>query len=64
MFVLNSEEIKHKVGFKEKVSNYLENHGVPLLAIEGEIYYFVDTDLLSDVLKSSPLWVKFAKKFK
>jgi len=63
MFILNPEEIKNKVGFKKKVSNYLESHGVPLLAIKGDIHYYRDTDLLNDVLKSSPIWVKWAKKF-
>lgn len=63
MFIVNSEEIKHKVGFKEKISNYLENHGVPLLAIEGDIYYFANTKILNDVLQSSPLWIKWAKKY-
>ena len=64
MFITNSEEIKNKVGFKEKISRYLENHGVPLLAIEGGIYYFAKTKLLDDVLKASPLWVRLVKKYK
>ena len=64
MYVLNPEIIDHKIGFKEKTSNYLENHGVPLLAIEGGIYYYRETSLLADVLKSSPLWVRLSKRFK
>jgi hypothetical protein len=64
MFIVNSESIKNKIGFKGKISNYLENHGVPLLCIEGGIYYFADTKTLNDVLQSSPLWVKLSKKYK
>jgi hypothetical protein len=64
MFIVNSKEIKNKIGFKEKISRYLENHGVPLLAIEGDIYYFAKTDLLNDVLESSPVWIKWAKRYK
>jgi len=63
MFILNSKQIKNKIGFNKKIANYLENHGVPLLAIEGDIYYFAETNLLDDVLKSSPLWIKLAKKY-
>ena len=64
MFILNSESIKNKIGFKEKISRYLETHGVPLLCIEGGIYYFAQTKFLDDALKSSPLWVKWAKQYK
>lgn len=64
MFIVNSESITNKIGFKEKVSNYLENHGVPLLTIEGGIYYYAQTKLLEDVLQSSPLWVRWTKKYK
>lgn len=63
MFILNSKEIKNKIGFKEKISKYLENHGVPLLAIEGDIYYFAGTKTLNDVLQSSPPWIKWAKRY-
>jgi hypothetical protein len=63
MFILNSKEIKNKIGFKEKISNYLENHGAPLLTIDGDIYYFAQTKILEDVLKTSPLWVKWAKQY-
>lgn len=63
MFILNSKKINNKIGFKKKISQYLENHGVPLLAIEGDIYYFANTENLSDVLKSSPIWIRLAKKY-
>jgi hypothetical protein len=63
MFILNSKSIKNKIGFNKKISNYLENHGIPLLAIEGDIYYFAKTDLLDDVLKSSPVWIQWAKRY-
>lgn len=63
MFIVNSKSIKNKIGFKEKISNYLENHGVPLLTIEGDIYYFSQTKILEDALKTSPLWVKWAKQY-
>jgi calcineurin-like phosphoesterase len=65
MFIINSESITNKIGFEEKVSNYLENHGVPLLTAGGGIYYYAKTKLLDDVLKDkkTPLWVKLAKRF-
>jgi len=63
MYILNPNSIKNKIGFKKKISNYLETHGIPLLAIEGDIYYFAQTKILNDVLQSSPLWIKWAKRF-
>jgi calcineurin-like phosphoesterase len=63
MYIVNSESITNKIGFKEKVSNYLESHGVPLLTAGGGIHYYAQTKLLEDVLKSSPLWVKWAKRY-
>jgi hypothetical protein len=63
MFIVNPDVIIHKKGFCETIANYLENHGVPLLAIEGDKYYFAETDLLNKALKSAPLWVKLAILF-
>jgi hypothetical protein len=63
MFILNSKSIKNKIGFSKKVSDYLEKNGVPILAIDGDIYYFTDGDLLTKVLDSSPFWVKWSKRF-
>jgi hypothetical protein len=58
MFITNPEVIIHKKGFSESIANYLENNGVPLLAIEENKYYFAETDLLLKALKESPWWVK------
>jgi hypothetical protein len=63
MYVLNPEKIEHKIGFKKNISDYLQSHGVPLLATEGDIYYFADTDKLREALKSAPLWVKLMNCF-
>jgi len=63
MYVLNPEKIEHKIGFKKNISDYLQSHGVPLLATEGDIYYFASTDRLRDALKSAPLWVKITTWF-
>jgi hypothetical protein len=58
MFIVNPEVIKDKISFNKRIGLYLANHGVPLLAIEGDKYYFANTDLLSKALKSLPLWAK------
>jgi len=63
MFIVNPDVIIYKKGFCENISNYLENHGVPLLAIEGDKYYFAETDLLNKELKESPWWVKLGILF-
>jgi len=60
MYILNPDSLKNKKSFSKKISDYLENHGVPLLAVDGGKYYYADTDLLKNALENAPLWVKFS----
>lgn len=58
MFITNPEVIENKIGFNSTIGKYLVNHKVPLLAIEGDIYYFSNIELVRESLKKAPLWIK------
>ena len=45
------------------ISTYLIEHGVPILGIDEEGYYFAKTKLYFDAIENAPLWIKFLLMF-
>jgi hypothetical protein len=58
MYIVNHQVIEDKFSCRKTVANYLIKHGVPLLSSEKDVFYFADTDLLQEKLKSMPFWLK------
>jgi len=54
---------ENKVFHDFPVGNWLINHGVPLLGLDAEGYYFAKSELYFDILKNAPIWVKVLMMF-
>lgn len=64
MFVIDHTKIDKKVKVMRSVAKYFsEDRNIPVLAIDGNVYYFADTELFREVLESAPTWVKVLTKF-
>lgn len=49
---------------KKILANYLiYERNLPVLNVDENFYYFVDSELLREILESLPLWLKLAKMF-
>lgn len=56
--IRNHEIIKNKFECGKRVADYLIRLGVPLLAVEGDTYYFRETENLRESLKKVPLIIR------
>lgn len=57
--IRNPEILKNKFKCNKVLANYLESHGIPLLGMDKEgYYYFAESDELKNALKKAPLWRK------
>jgi hypothetical protein len=39
-------------------------YSIPILSVDGDIYWFTDNDLLQEVLKQIPFYIKLLSKVK
>ena len=62
MYIINSERIKDKIKCKKTFGQYFTEHGIPLLSIEGEYYYFADNKLFKEEFEKAPFWIKWGIK--
>ena len=62
MYIINPESIKNKIKCKKTFAQYFIEHGIPLLAREGEYYYFADTELFKEKFENAPFWIKWGIK--
>jgi hypothetical protein len=57
--IRNPEILKNKFKCNKILAKYLESHGVPLLGMDKNgYYYFAKTNELMNTLKNAPLWRK------
>ena len=59
----NIEVIENKIYHNFSIGNYLITHGIPILGIDEEGYYFAPTQLYKDAIENAPMWVKFLLMF-
>lgn len=64
MFVTNPEKIENKVECRYTVAKYLIYKGVPLLGIDGNKFYFADTELTKQTLEDAPYIIKLMYSWK
>jgi len=63
MYITNPEIIKSKFTCGLLVSNYLKDKGILYFYNKNGKYYFVETDLVREILDLAPLTIKIAMKF-
>ena len=63
MYLIDHSKVKNKARVIKSVSYYFLEKNFPLLAKEGNIYYFADTPLFREAVESSPVWIKVFVKF-
>jgi hypothetical protein len=65
MYIKNIENFgKDKLfSCKKPLAIWLEKNNIPLLAKDGNVYYFAKTDSLTEALKNVPFWISISKKF-
>jgi hypothetical protein len=62
--IINVQSMPHKFKCKKLLANYLQyERNLPLLSVDSDYYYFVDNDLLQEILESLPWWLKLLKNF-
>lgn len=63
MYIINKEKIKNKYKCKFKTANYLmKTHGIPVLSIDKNDYYFASTEKLKMAIKEMPIFYKCLDK--
>ncbi len=63
MLITNSSSIVKKVGFGKIIANYIIYEAkLPVLSIDGAIYYFNDNKRLRDELNKAPFWIRLLVK--
>jgi hypothetical protein len=62
--ISNIWTIPNKYRCNKRMANYLMyDRNLPLLGVSGKNYYFAETELLKEILKQVPVWVRFLNKF-
>ena len=64
MFITNPEKIKGKVECRYTVAKYMIYNGVPLLGIDGNKFYFANTELFKKTLDNAPFIIKLMYSWK
>jgi hypothetical protein len=61
--IINGQSFIDSFKCKKKLAEYLiyKKH-FPVFNVDETYYYFVNTDLLKEVLEGLPLWMKIANK--
>jgi CRISPR/Cas system-associated endonuclease Cas1 len=61
--IANIGIMTNAIHFNHIASKYIMEHGVPVMGMDENGYYFAKTKLLADVLKNAPLWIKVLLNF-
>jgi len=56
--LVNPKIIENKLGFSKIIADWLQKENVPLLGIDGNVYYFMNTATLKESLKRMPIKLK------
>jgi hypothetical protein len=59
--ILNIKSIPNKFKCGKRLGRYLVYHGMPILGIDKNIYYFARTNELNKILKNLPISLKIFK---
>jgi hypothetical protein len=63
MYITNPETIPKKYACKKHLARFLiYNKNLPLLAREGNIWYFAKTTALEKALEEVPIWISVSEK--
>jgi hypothetical protein len=57
--IINAKQSMPTFKCRKTLANYLiYDKNLPVLDVDKNYYYFCDNDLLQEILKNAPIWIK------